>query len=403
VRPAPWAGALLGACLLAPGARADDPPAQTLYPIYAHMPGSMQNDEAQRLFSEVARRYHLGPVEVMDIPAPPEPRAPALLAAARPLLEKVSFTEAETGLDQAVAEVIAGGAVGLSTAQLSDLFLYQAIAAQRATWKKLAGPVTQIENAKAREAYQRAAVLQPDRELEPSRFPPLAIASFRLMAAEVAQRPRGALLVKASPSAEIAIDGGPTQLSPAKGQGLAYGEHFVRVEDVGHRPWATVVLLTESTLTVDAPATAPLTLDDAAAAAHARRMAARFALVATLKTGPAPELELALVDAASGARRDASVIPFPGQGGALDAAVMRLDEEARKSELASGGAVAPLPDSDLRIGAVPAAPAPPGPRLMDDPGTWARGHWPLLTAIGVAVGSALVLGIAVATDTRRPQ
>jgi hypothetical protein len=396
--------ALAVAALLLLGARSGraQPPQQTLWPIYAHLPGSMHNDEAQRLFTDVTRRYRLGPVEVMDIPAPPPPHAAEALAAARPLLEKVGFDEAGKLLDQAVAEVTSSGGQGLTPAQLVDLFVYQAMAAQRATWKPLAGPVTEIESAKARQAYQRAATLAPERVLEPSRFPPLAIASFKLVAAETAARPRGSLVVKAAPTAEITIDRGPTQLSPARADGLAYGEHLVRVEDVGHQPWAAVVLLTQPSLEVEAPATAPLTLDETQAAAHARRMAARYALVATLKTGPALQLELTLIEAATGLRRDSSVIPFAGEGGALDAAVMRLDEEARRADVASGG-VAPLPSTDLQIGSVPPAPAARGPRLEDDPAAWARGHWPLLTAVGVALGTALVLGIAVASDTRRPQ
>jgi len=392
--------AALVALALAPAVAAAEEPVQTLYPIYAHLPGSMQNDEAQRLFSEVARRYRLGPVEVMDVPAPPEPRAPALLATARPLVEHLKFAEAEVALDQAVAEVTSSGGAGMSTAQLADLFLYQAMAAQRATFKPLAGPVTKIDNAKAREAYARAAVLAPDRGLEGPRYPPLAIASWALVRGEVARRPRGSLQVKASPTAEITVDGGPTKLSPATALDLPYGEHFVRVEEVGRRPWAAMVLLTEPSLPVEAPATAPLTLDDGQAAAHARRMAARYALVATLKTGPTLELELAMIDAATGVRRDASVIPFAAERGALDAAVMRLDEEARRTDLAQG-AVAPLPD--VQIGTVPPPPAAAGPRLADDPAAWARGHWPLLTAVGAAVGAALVLGLAVASDTRRPR
>jgi hypothetical protein len=383
--------------------RADDPPRQTLYPIYAHLPGSVHNDEAQRLLAAVSRRYHLGPVEVMDIPAPTAPRAPALLASARPLVEKLKFAEAEIVLAEALAEVNATGAAGLDGAALADLFLLQAMVVQRVTWKALPGPLTQIDNVEVRQAYLRAAVLAPERVLEAPRFPPLAIASFRLAAAEVARRPRGEIVVKASPAAEIGIDGGRTQVSPATAAGLPFGDHFVRVEEVGRRPWGGVALLADGSLVVDAPRTEPLTLDDAQAAAHARRMAARFALLATLKTGTILELELALIDAESGARRDASVIPFAAEAGALDAAVMRLDEEARKADLSSHGSITPLRDVDLQIGSVPATPGGRGSGLAGDPRGWARAHWPLLTAVAVAAGTAIVLGIAVANDTRRPR
>jgi hypothetical protein len=387
-------------------ARADERAAPVIHPIYAHLPGSGHNDEAHRLFSEAAARYRLGPVEVMDIPGPAAPRAPELLKSGTAALLKIRFAEAEPALDAAVAEVTSSGGAGLGRPALADLFVAHAMAAQKATWKELGGPLAAIEPAKAREAYLRAAVLAPDRELEPSRFPPVAIASLRLAVAEVAKRPRGTVVVKATPSAEISIDGGPTLLSPASAPTLPYGEHFVRVEDVGHQPWGATVILTEPVLTIDAPATAPLTPDDSQAAARARRQGARFALVATLETGPTVRLELALVDAATGFRRDSSVIPFAaaGEAGALDAAVMRLDEEARRVDLSGSPRTVAVPSADSQIGTVPLAPPTPGaPRFADEPGRWARAHWPLLTAIGAAVGTALVLGIAVAADTRPPR
>jgi hypothetical protein len=42
--------------------------------------------------------------------------------------------------------------------------------------------------------------------------------------------------------------------------------------------------------------------------------------------------------------------------------------------------------------------APEKPAFRENPEGWASAHWPLLTAVGVAVGSALVLGIVVAAD-----
>jgi hypothetical protein len=251
---------------------------------------------------------------------------------------------------------------------------------------------------KAKEAYLRAAVLAPDRVLEGRQFPPLVMASFRKATAEVNARPRGTIAVKASGTAEITVDGGRTLLSPASVPDLPYGDHLVRVEDVGHQPWSAVVTLTQSRLDIDAPKTAPLMPDDGEAAAHARRMGAANALVAVLKNDGGWSLELHLVDATGGKVRDAVVVPLGGEGGALDAAVMRLDEQARRRELERAGVL--VPSSELAIGTVPASAPPPGPRFSDDPGGWARQHWPLLTAIGAAVGTALVLSIAVASDTR---
>src|SRR5436190_2241841 len=123
-----------------------------VHPLYAEMPGSTLNPEAKRLFSAAAARYGLGPVEVMDIPAPPAPRAAELLKVGAAAAEKLKFAEAETALDAAVAEVMKSGGAGLSPAALSELFLQQAIAAQKANWLDLDGPVTEITPPKAREA-----------------------------------------------------------------------------------------------------------------------------------------------------------------------------------------------------------------------------------------------------------
>jgi hypothetical protein len=335
----------------------------TLYPIYAHLPGSAHNTQAQRLFAEASARLRLPALEVMDIPEPPPPRAPNLLRRMR---------EEPAVADEAVAEVMRTGGAGLNRSQLADLFLQQA--------------ATHMN----REAFLRAAVLAPDRVLEGPRWSPAVIAAFKSAAAEVAHRPTGAITVKAGPKAEIVVDGGPTQLSPAAATALPYGEHFLRVTEVGRQPWSAVVSLTDTALPVDAPATAPLTLDLGQAAAHARRINARFALVATLVTNTPMQLSLDLVDADTGQKKDSAVIPFASEAPVLEAAVMRLDEEAR--QLALGR-------SRAWLSTVPVEPDAPGPRFGGDPGGWARAHWPLLTAVGVAVATAVLLGVAVATDT----
>jgi hypothetical protein len=378
------------------------PASPTVHPLYAEMPGSTRNAEAKALFSAAVARRGQGPVEVMDIPAPPAPRAAELLKSGAALAEKLKFAEAETALDAAVAEVMAGGGEGLSPATLSELFLQQAIAAQKANWKELEGPVTELAPAKARQAYLRAAVLAPDRVLEQRRYPPLAIASFQLATAEVRQRPRGTLTVRARAAATINLDAWPDQSPPATARELPYGEHFVRVEEVGHQPWIAVVTLTAPALELDAPVTAPLLPDDRQAAAQARRMGAAFALLSLLKLGPRPDLELHLIDARTGELRNSTVIPL-ADASALEAAVMRLDEEARRSALGLQADAVPIPSTDLTVATIPSGPPPSGPPLQENPAAWARRHWPLLTAIGAAVGTAIVLGIAVASDSRGPR
>ncbi len=366
----------------------------TLHPIFAAMPDLPQGDEAHKRFVGAAQRYGLGPVEVMDVPGPPLPRAPDLLRVGRTAVEQRRFDEAEKALDEAVADANASGGAGLTTSELADLFLYLGMAAQKADWKELPAPLKEITPPKARQSYLRAAVLARDRTLLPRQFPALAIESWKLATQEVVARPRGSILVRAPSSALISVDGGPLKPGILPAGDLIHGEHWVRVEDAGRKPWAAVVPLSESSMVIDVPAADSLALDDKAAAAHARRLGAAFALVAELKPGRPASLELRLIDAVAGTRRDSTTLPFPGDPGALDAAVMRFDEQARKARLDQPEVTrVPAP----ALGAISVAPVirevPDGSSFSSDPAGWARARWPLLTAVGVAVGTAVVLGV----------
>jgi hypothetical protein len=322
--------------------------------------------------------------------------------------QKLAFADGLRDLEGASAEVIASGGAGLSTDQLSDLYLYRAMAIEKADWKE-SSSVDEATRARAFEDYVRAATLTPQRALSEREIPPRVHAAWKKAVAEVGRRARGILAVKASSLAQISLDGRP-EVSGADGASfsdLPHGEHLIRVEEPGRVPWGTVVPLAAASLEIEVPTRKALTLDDAAAASHARRMGAKFALVAEMKLGDGPvKLELRLVDII-GIRHDAAVVPLAGEKGAIDAAVMRLDEQARriiKMGLGPSGegpiAVSPPPSGES---APPLLTAPPPARatLRDDPGGWARDHWPLLTAVGVMVGAILVLGIAVAGDEPR--
>jgi hypothetical protein len=395
---------LLAAVLLyaAPALAQPTPPVRTLHPIFAAFPDLPQGDEAHKRFAAAAQRFRLGPVEVMDVPGLPAPRAPALLRVGRTAVEQKKFGEAEAALDEAAADVNATGGNGLTTAEIADVFLYLGMAAQKADWKDVPSPLKAITPTKARQAYLRAAVLARDRKLLPRQFPPLAIESWRLATEEVAARPRGSILVRAPSSALISLDGGPLKPGILPASDLVYGEHWVRVEDAGRKPWSSVVPLSESSMVIDVPSAPTLALDDKAAAQHARRQGAAYALVAELKPGRPAALELRLIDAIAGARRDSTSIPFPGEPGDLEAVVMRFDEQARRARL-NQPEVTRVPAPAL--GAISVAPVTheidTGSEFSRDPRAWAKTRWPLLTAVGVAVSTALVLGLMVARDDGR--
>ena len=96
----------------------------------------------------------------------------------------------------------------------------------------------------------------------------------------------------------------------------AYGEHLISVEEPGRAPWGSSVLVNSPSSNITIPGRAALTLDDAVAAAHARRMGAKFALVAELRLGEGPaELQQRLVDI-TGIRHDATVVSLTTEPGA---------------------------------------------------------------------------------------
>ena len=106
-------------------------------------------------------------------------------------------------------------------------------------------------------------------------------------------------------------------------------------------------------------------------------------------------------------RRDAAVEPIAGDEGALDAAVMRLDEQARRLDRGRTAPLVPAGPTATSDSVAPVilppvlvAPAPARPRLGEDPAAWVRDHWPLVAAVGALVGTALVLSIGVASDQR---
>jgi hypothetical protein len=203
----------------------------------------------------------------------------------------------------------------------------------------------------------------------------------------------------------VSCDGGTPVPGPATFVGLPQGEHLIHIDEPGWADWGATISVQGATVEVQVPARRALTLEDAAAAARARRMGTPFALVAEPRPGREGGLTLSLrlVDS-TGTRRDSAIEALAGDEGAFDAAVMRLDEQARRisrtgAPFAPGGPGAADPAATLALPpAVLVGPRPARPRLGDDPAGWARDHWPLLIAVGAMVTTVLVLSISVASD-----
>jgi hypothetical protein len=402
LRPAGALAIALLAVTVARAARADEP-LPIVHPLYVHLPDAPEEDALRRVFTAAAARYKLRPVEVVDVPAPPAPRAPDLLKAGIVNAQKIAFGEALHDLDAARTEVATTGGAGLSTDELSDLYLFRAIATARADWNAKAADAPTEARTQAYADYLRAAALTPARALNAREIPPQATADFARAVAEVRTRPRGALTISGSADAQVALDGGAPM--PVAGgvvlRDLVEGEHLIRVEELGHVGWGAVVNLNQPSLDVAIPARALLGLDGATAAAHARRMGARFALVVEPKGGAHAPVGLRLIDT-DGQERDAVQVTAGSEPGTIDSAVMRLDETARRLAQADAQTGAqPPPTAQPATDMAPPvllSQAPAKARLTEDPAAWARDHWPLLTAVGVIVLSSIVLGAAVSAD-----
>lgn len=383
-------------------AAAEEDAIAMVHPIFAQLPDQPENDVTRKAFAAAAVRYKLQPLEVIDIPAPPAPKTtPESLKLSIMKALKLAFDEALPELNAAAAEVAATGGAGLSTAELSDLYLYRAMATARANWNSPAAPEpANTARIRAFDDYVRAAMLVPNRALNPRELPPQVVADFARAVEEANKRPRKTLTVRGDVDAEMSLDGAPP--TPVRGgvaiHDVKYGEHLLAVTELGRVPWGKQFTVGQDSGEEMIPARAALGLDDAVAADHARRMGARFALVAERKPGPGAQLELRLIDL-TGKKRDGALLSTTGdERGTIDASVMRLDEQARRIvqlDLAAGVAPPPVDTTTAPGTPPPILLAPPRRRatFQEDPAAWARDRWPLLTAVGVVVGAAVVLSI----------
>lgn len=374
------------------------------HPIWAGTPDASVNDAARAQFEAAAKKRGLGPVEIVAMPAAQTTPTTGLFGEGMTALRASNLVLAAALLGEAATQTLGNGGAGLSPKEFASLFFHQAMAIQLVSGTTYAEPFTAITPPEAKTAYLRAAVL--GYEHDDASLPPLVEASWRLALATIAQRPAGTLSVRAHPRALVSVDGEIAQPSPATFPSLRHGEHFVHVEEAGHVRWSTVVVLQGPSLTMDVPATQFLTYDAAMAAGLAKAHGATFALIGQLHLGDKVEIDLRLVDARTGELRDTTAVPLATNADSpeLVAAVLRLDEMAVRADLtrrATGGAQASAPF-------VLAAPPPriPGesePGNGPQPQTWLHQRWPLVTAIALAAGTALVLGIVVAHDDRTAQ
>lgn len=367
------------------------------HPIYVSVEDAAADVAAKMAFAAAATKLGLGPVQTVDLPNEATPTAGKSLEAAIARFKDLAFDEVRTLLLPALEEATATGASGLAQESLCNLHLYLAMAFDRADWHDLAEGGPAAPSPEAWKQYLQAAALCPQRQLYARTFPPLAVARHAAAVAENKRRGEGTLVVNAASDAMIGVDARPAVGSTVS-LTLHFGEHYIRVERPGRLPWAAKVPLSLSRLQVDVPDQMFKTFADSEAASHARRMSAAFALVAELKPGQPPLLEMRLVEVITGRRIDSTRVPLTGEVGGVFAAVMRMDEQARRRELLAQQGTTEEQSGGLTIAPAPTKASGPAEDPTRDPGGWAKKRWPVLVAVGSVITTALVLGLAVALD-----
>lgn len=199
-----------------------------------------------------------------------EPIAP-LLQTAIDAYEATELDRAWTGLERVRDAADRSGGATLTTAQLSDVFLYRGLVR------------SQREDAGAWEELVAAIVVDPTRVLDPARFPPKVIELAARARTEILARPRATLGIDAPAGCRVTLDGRAFDSAVPQ----VPGSHWVRVECADHAPWGARVTVTEPQTRVIArvEAFAPPTETDVLV--QARTAGARAVIVAEVRRGVA--------------------------------------------------------------------------------------------------------------------
>jgi hypothetical protein len=155
-------------------------------------------------------------------PAPPAPAAiPGMLAKGIEGWDQLRYADAWKALEQARDAVDRTGAEGMSTAQLSDLFLYRGMVRG------------EQKDPTAFDELVTAMVLDPNRTLDAARFAPTVLEDVERARTAVNSRPRATISIDAPVGCAIAVDGTITDANVPR----IAGKHWVRVVCAGHQPW----------------------------------------------------------------------------------------------------------------------------------------------------------------------
>ncbi len=185
-----------------------------------------------------ARTAGVGVIDRSPPPAPAPAIAP-LVARAIEAYDALALDDAWATLERARAEVDATGGGDLGPTALADLFMYRALVR------------TQRGDASgAWDEWSSAAVIAPERTLDPARFAPRAVADLERARAAVAARARVALEITDAVGCQLVLDGAATAATAS----VLMGNHWLRVSCPGAEPWGMRLAVSAATATVSVAA-----------------------------------------------------------------------------------------------------------------------------------------------------
>jgi len=300
--------AALAASLLllwvAPSAAADPAPLLLYY-------SSATADDSRAAVEGVARRNGTAFLDLSPVDPPP-PKAGQYLNRAIDAYHDLKYDTALAQIDLALAEVDGSGGAGLTTSELSDLFLYRALVVTE-----------QGDSPRAWDDLVRAAALDPTRKLDPVRFSPRSAEAFQRAVDAVNKAERAVLSVEAPAGCKVFVDG--RALDPAQAQ-VPIGEHFVRVTCEGSVPYGARVVVSEPQQTVVPVLAPPKTVDINDAAKLVERRGGTAFIVALVDRSPGADgtLAIRLYDVATVSAKGSVIV---GLDGDISAAVQRLIDQ----------------------------------------------------------------------------
>jgi hypothetical protein len=212
----------------------------------------------------------LGAAVVDRSPALAAPTLAPLVQTGVEAYDALRSDAAWTAFEQARDAADKTGAPGLTSALLSDLFLYRGLIR-----------VQREDPTGAWEELVISTVVDPTRVLDPARFPPKVIEQVARARAEVLARPRSTLAIEAPVGCTIWLDGRISELRTPQ----LVGPHWVRAECKDHAPWGARVDVTDGGTKIAARVVPLVPPSEADVLIQARTAGARAVIVAEVHGG----------------------------------------------------------------------------------------------------------------------